>query len=109
MSKPAAALAMSECQREILERLAVSQTAAHREVQRARVLLLAADGAANAQIATETGVTPVTVRAWRKRFAEQGLTKFGKVAPGQGRAGTMTHDYKRHGTTTLFAALDVLT
>lgn len=26
----------------------------------------------------------------------------------QGRAGTMTHDYKRHGTTTLFAALNVL-
>ena len=26
-----------------------------------------------------------------------------------GRAGTMTHDYKRHGTTTLFAALDVAT
>jgi transposase len=25
----------------------------------------------------------------------------------QGRCGTMTHDYKRHGTTTLFAALDV--
>jgi transposase len=26
-----------------------------------------------------------------------------------GRRGTMTHDYKRHGTTTLFAALNVLT
>jgi transposase len=26
----------------------------------------------------------------------------------KGRAGTMTHDYKRHGTTTLFAALTVL-
>jgi transposase len=26
-----------------------------------------------------------------------------------GRAGTMTHDYRRNGTTTLFAALDVLT
>ena len=26
----------------------------------------------------------------------------------KGRSGTMTHDYKRHGTTTLFAALDVL-
>ena len=25
-----------------------------------------------------------------------------------GRAGTMTHDYKRHGTTTLFAALNIL-
>ncbi len=27
----------------------------------------------------------------------------------KGRAGTMTYDYKRHGTTTLFAALDVAT
>jgi len=26
-----------------------------------------------------------------------------------GRAGTMTHDYKRHGTTTLFAAMDIAT
>jgi transposase len=26
----------------------------------------------------------------------------------RGKAGTMTHDYKRHGTTTLFAALDIL-
>ncbi len=26
----------------------------------------------------------------------------------KGRAGTMTHDYKRHGTATLFAALNVL-
>ena len=26
----------------------------------------------------------------------------------KGRAGTMTHDYKRHGTTTLFAAPNVL-
>ena len=25
-----------------------------------------------------------------------------------GRAGTMTHDYKRHGTATLFAALNIL-
>jgi hypothetical protein len=26
----------------------------------------------------------------------------------QGRAATMTHDYKRHGATTLFAALSIL-
>jgi hypothetical protein len=26
----------------------------------------------------------------------------------KGRAGTMTHDYKRHGTTTLFAVLNIL-
>ena len=27
----------------------------------------------------------------------------------KGGAGTMTHDYRRHGTTTLFAALDIAT
>ena len=26
----------------------------------------------------------------------------------KGRCATMTHDYERHGTTTLFAALDIL-
>ena len=30
------------------------------------------------------------------------------LAMKKGRCGTMTHDYKRHGTTTLFAALNVL-
>ena len=36
-----------------------------------------------------------------------------RIQPGlplkKGRCGTMTHDYKRHGTTTLFAALDIAT
>ena len=31
-----------------------------------------------------------------------------RIAAEEGRAQTMTHDYKRHGTTTLFAALNVL-
>jgi hypothetical protein len=30
------------------------------------------------------------------------------LPPKPGKCGTMTHDYKRHGTTTLFAALNVL-
>ena len=40
------------------------------------------------------------------------IQAFDRSQPGlpmkKGRAGTMTHDYKRHGTTTLFAALNVL-
>src|SRR5262245_50655062 len=31
-----------------------------------------------------------------------------RLSPKPGKTGTLTHDYKRHGTTTLFAALDVL-
>ena len=37
---------------------------------------------------------------------------FNRTQPGlpmkRGRAGTVTHDYKRHGTTTLLAALNTL-
>jgi transposase/transposase-like protein len=92
MSKPAAALSVSPGQREVLEVLSVSQTAAHREVQRARALLMAADGLANTRIASEVGVTPTTVRSWRTRFEAQGLTKFAKVAPGRGRKSTIPQD-----------------
>jgi transposase len=76
---------MSDEQREVLERLARSQTVAHRDVQRARVLLLAADGVANTQIAAQVGVSPATVKAWRERFSDEGLTAFSGVRPGRGR------------------------
>jgi transposase len=43
---------------------------------------------------------------------KSGIQALDRTQPGlpmkRGRAGTMTHDYKRNGTTTLFAALDVL-
>jgi hypothetical protein len=43
---------------------------------------------------------------------KSGIQALDRRQPGlplkKGRCGTMTHDYKRHGTTTLFAALNVL-
>jgi transposase len=92
MSKPAASLVVSEGQRAVLESLSVSRTAPHREVQRARALLMAADGVANTQIAAGVAVTPMTVRSWRTRFEAQGLAKFAKVAPGRGRKATIPQD-----------------
>ncbi|MDP3713577.1 MAG: helix-turn-helix domain-containing protein, partial [Mycobacteriales bacterium] len=68
MTAAADSLVMSQGQRESLEKVAKSETAAHREVLRARVLLAAADGVANSAIASEQGVTPVTVRSWRRSF-----------------------------------------
>lgn len=70
--------------------MARSVSAAHREVVRARVLLDAAEGVANTVIADRHAVTAVTVRAWRKAFAEEGLTDWGKVKPGRGRKPTVT-------------------
>jgi transposase len=84
MSRAAAPLAISDGQREVLESLARSQSAAHRVVQRARVLLLAADGVSNSEISEAVGVSRPTVLAWRDQFEEEGLTEFGVVAKGRG-------------------------
>jgi hypothetical protein len=46
-------------------------------------------------------------RRLRRRLQIQALDRTQPGLP-LGRAGTMTHDYKRHGTTTLFAALNIL-
>jgi transposase len=85
VNRPAAALVMSDGQRDALEALARSQTAPHRQVQRAKALLLAADGVANSRIGQQIGVKAATVRAWRSRFSEEGLAKLGKVRAGRGR------------------------
>jgi transposase len=86
------ALPMTDSQREILVSLSKSRTAPHREVQRARALLLAGKGTANTKIAAETGVTPTTVKSWRDRFAERGLVNFAEVAPGRGRKPVLSED-----------------
>jgi transposase/DNA-binding MarR family transcriptional regulator len=44
------------------------------QVQRARILLLAAEGVANSEIAERLGVCRPTVIAWRKRYSQEGLS-----------------------------------
>lgn len=83
---------MSVAERDMLETLMRSQTAPHRQVVRAKVLLMAADGRANTRIADEAGVTPVTVRTWRKRFTEEGVAGLGRVRKGRGRRPTITDE-----------------
>jgi transposase len=85
MRLPTAQLLVSDEQRSVLEKLIRSDTAPHRDVQRARVLLMASDGFANTRIAQEVGVAPMTVKAWRDRFEESGLKDFSAVRPGRGR------------------------
>ena len=85
MRLPSPALAVSDEQRWVLEKLLRSHTAPHRDVQRARVLLMAADGFASTRIAEEVQVSPATVTRWRERFSEGGLKDFSTVRPGRGR------------------------
>src|SRR5688500_20189601 len=85
MTNPAPALVVSDGQRAALEVLSKSRTASHREVQRAQVLLMAAEGLANESIAKVAGTSPGTVRAWRARFEAEGLSRLGEVRAGRGR------------------------
>ncbi len=85
MRPPTAALVMTDGQREILEDLASSRTAPHREVVRAKALLLAGQGVATTAIASRLGVSAASVTSWRTRFGTDGLAKFGRVREGRGR------------------------
>jgi transposase len=75
-----------------LESVARSQSAPHREVVRARALLMAADGAANTAIAQALSVSPASVSVWRARFAEEGLVRFAQVRQGRGRKKTIPQE-----------------
>ena len=56
-----------------------------RVVERAKIVLAAADGKQNKQIAKELGVSQPTVGKWRNRFAEQRLAGIEKDLPRGGR------------------------
>jgi transposase len=90
MSRVAAPLVISDEQREVLEILARSQSAEHRVVQRARVLLLAGDGVSNSEISEVAEVSRPTVLAWRGQFEEDELVGFGEVSKGRGRKASIS-------------------
>ncbi|HSK83076.1 MAG TPA: helix-turn-helix domain-containing protein [Rubrobacter sp.] len=63
-------------QRAILHERARAHTAPYWEVVRARIVLLAAEGTSNKEIAKRLYTTPQTVCKWRKRFYEEGLNRL---------------------------------
>jgi len=71
--------------RQKLQALANSTKAEHRLVLRARIVLLAASGITNAEIARRMGCSEDTVRKWRRRFAENSRLDSLKDRPRSGR------------------------
>jgi DNA-directed RNA polymerase specialized sigma24 family protein len=74
MPGPAAALTLRADDRVELERWLGSSSLRTRLVQRARIVLLAADGFATQEIADRVGVSRPTVNLWRSRYAQSGLS-----------------------------------
>jgi transposase len=73
-----------------LQRLVRRRTTPVRVVERCRIVLLAADGLQNKQIAESMSVTQLMVSRWRSRFLEQGVSGLVTDAPRPGRTPTIT-------------------
>lgn len=72
---------LTDQQRHDLQRLIRGGRTEQRLAQRARIVLLAADGHGNAGIANDLGLCPDTVRKWRHRWCRRpGLTSLGDAA-----------------------------
>jgi DDE superfamily endonuclease/Homeodomain-like domain len=85
----AAALPVSAHDQAVLRRWANAAQAPAALVRRAKILLLAAEGAANSEIAERLEVSRPTVIAWRKRYAREGLTGQLADRPRLGRPQTV--------------------
>ena len=74
-----------------LERVIAHPKAENREVQRARIVLLSADGLRNVEIAERVGVKPGTVGKWKRRYRQGGYHALTDL-PRSGRPRTVTDD-----------------
>jgi transposase len=86
----AAPVGLREGDREQLERWVRSSTIPAGLAQRARIVLLAADGVSNVEIAERLGVSKPTVTSWRDRYRDGGLAALDD-RPRSGRPRTLDH------------------
>ncbi|MEZ5355697.1 MAG: IS630 family transposase [Bryobacteraceae bacterium] len=84
MARPIAVIELTPDERATLRRRVGAPTSAQRDVLRARIVLLRAEGRREADVAAEVGTSINTVSLWSKRFEEQGLAGLDD-APGRGR------------------------
>ena len=91
----ACAITLTAEDRTTLERWSRARSTEARQVERARIVLLAAEGRENKGIAAELGVSRATVGRWRDRFAERGIAGIEKDAPRGGRPPKARNDLTR--------------
>ena len=71
MGRPLAPLTLSESERDELRSITRSRSMPQSLATRARIVLLAADGDSNTDIAERLGLSKPTVGIWRKRYLTQ--------------------------------------
>ena len=92
MPKIARAVVLSETNREQLENWVRAQFTPQQVVLRSRILLMAADGKQDLEIADELEINRHTPALWRKRFHTDGLAGVWETQVGRGRKVSFTQD-----------------
>src|SRR5215218_10729574 len=82
-----------EADRRELERRVRDKGLPAREVERARIVLLSAQGVPGKQIAARVGCAEPTVVMWRSRYAARGLAGLAD-APRSGKPATITQEVR---------------
>ena len=85
MSRTAVPILLSDQERITLQTWAKARSQAQRVVQRAQIILLAADGVESQEIAQRLRVSRPTVQLWRERFLALRTEGLQKDAPRPGR------------------------
>jgi transposase len=84
MARAAATIELSEEEEAALRQVLKTPSASQQQAMRAKIVLRAAEGVPNTQIAAEIGVSLPTVGLWRRNFSERGLEGL-ESAPKPGR------------------------
>ena len=82
-------------QRQLLEQQSRARSLPARQVERARIVLRAAEGWQDKEIADELGITPEKAARWRNRFLEGGIVALQQDAPRSGRPRTLPADKEK--------------
>src|SRR5947207_7909901 len=88
-------IVLNPAQRSALEQCARSRSLPARVVERARILLLAAENRQDKEVAAMMEITPKKVARWRQRFLTLGLAGSEKDAPRPGRTPKMGPTFTR--------------
>jgi len=84
MPKIALPVTLTDIDRFKLEQLQRAQSTPQQVALRSRIILLAAEGKQDLEIAAEIGVSRHTAGLWRRRFRQEGLDGVWQIAPGRG-------------------------
>ena len=90
--RTAAPVRLNPEQETALQRIARQRSLPARLVERARIVLRAAEGLENKEIAAQMGMMPEKVARWRNRFLQGGIAALEKDAPRPGRTRSITED-----------------